>query len=483
MKKFFNYFLIGLLFVLFNAFQSAFAIDVVYPKSLTPNIYAKSTFFVGNVGAAREFYINDVPVKLYKEGVFVYVVPLEFGKNYFTLKSVSENGDEQTLVYRITRPEPVKHHAKTILEASESTEYFEDYIKAEIIRDNVPLRADVSGSSKRLTHLNKGAVLFLDACNENYCRVYGNESTRLWIKKSDFSILEKVAEPEIANIKRFKYSYDKNFEYFSFKTNRYIPYQLKESQNGVNVIFYNVLSSPAKLEKYVQNIIFKDNTLSFFVPHQKLWGYDCYYDGTNMVFRLRRAVNVDTHTPLKNIVIALDAGHGGKDGGAIGPTRVREADIVLDITLRLRDILRKEGAKVIMTREDNEYVGLYDRIDKIKAAAPLFSISIHANALPDGADPFVRYGTSVYYYNAQAKEFADTLKQTIVGQLGTRDDGTRYASFVLNRETLPISVLLETAYMINPTDYENLLNSNFRQKIAQSVADGIKFYLNAAVPK
>ena len=149
----------------------------------------------------------------------------------------------------------------------------------------------------------------------------------------------------------------------------------------------------------------------------------------------------------------------------------------------LKEALEAKGAKVIMTREDNEYVGLYDRIDKIKAAAPLFSISIHANALPDGADPFVRYGTSVYYYNTQAKEFADTLKQTIVGQLGTRDDGTRYASFVLNRETLPISVLLETAYMINPTDYENLLNSNFRQKIAQSIADGIKFYLNAAVPK
>ena len=438
---------------------------------------------MGNIGDAEKLFINNQPIKIYKDGIFVHVVSLEYGENRFELKAVLQNGESKTLMYNLIRPQPVQNISKPAISNLSQLEVFGNFIRAEITKNYVPLRADSSENSARLIHLSEGTVIYLDAKKGSYYRVFANADVKYWVKNTDFRELGQVAAIEPVQIKHFRYSYDDDFEYFSFRSNSNLLCKTKETENGVNVEIYNVLNQPKKLEKYVQSVKFQNNTLSFFVPHQKLWGYDCYYNGNNLVFRLTRGVNPDTHNPLKNIVIALDAGHGGKDGGAIGPTRVREADIALDVTLRLRDILRKEGAKVVLTRDKNDYVGLYERIDKIKAANPLFSISIHANALPDGADPFVRYGTSVYYYHPQAKEFAQMLKQTIVGQMSTRDDGTRYASFVLNRESSPISVLIETAYMINPDDYINLLNPNFRQNLAQSIADGIRYYLNSCIPK
>ena len=69
----------------------AFALDVVYPKKSNPTINAKSTFFIGNIGQDKEFYINNNKVQTYKDGVFVVVVPLQHGLNNFILKSISIN--------------------------------------------------------------------------------------------------------------------------------------------------------------------------------------------------------------------------------------------------------------------------------------------------------------------------------------------------------------------------------------------------------
>ncbi len=463
----------------------SFALDVVYPKKNTSTIYAKSTFFIGNIGQDKEFFINNNKVQTYKDGIFVVVVPLEYGSNNFILKSISKNGNISTLTYQINRPKPTQSSAKTPQANLSGPQIitFNEYIVAEVIKDNIPLRKDSNDNSNRIVHLQKGTKLLLDAKTGKNFRVFANKDTKYWIKSNYFKELYKSPTPIISDLDEFQYSYDKKFEYFSFKTQNAIPYKLKEQQNGIEVTLYYVSQIPQNLDKFVQNIKFENNTLSFFIPHKKLWGYDCYFKDGNTLFKLTREVKTDTHSPLKNIVIAIDAGHGGTEAGAIGPTRIREAEIVLDISKKLQRLLISEGAKVLMTRNKNENVDLYKRVELIKEANPLFSISIHANALPDGANPYERYGTSVYYYYPQAKDFANTIKENMVAFLNTRDDGTRYGSFVLTRMSSPISILIETAYMINPFDYEKLNDEKFRLEIAKSIVMGIKAYLNSAEPK
>ena len=461
----------------------SFALDVVYPKKSNPTISAKSTFFIGNIGEDKEFFINNNKIQTYKDGVFVVVVPLEYGMNNFVLKSVSKGGKVSLLNYQITRPKPTQPSITTANQQTQQIEKLNDFIIAEVTKDHMPLRANFKNNADRITHLYKGTQLILDAKKQDYYRVYANKNTSYWIKSSYFKEINRTKELPVNCLNEFHYYYDNRFEYFTFKTDKAFPYKLKEKENGVDVTFYYVSQIPENLEKFVQNITLEDNTLNFFIPHQKLWGYDCYYENGNMIFKLARAVKTDAHSPLKDIVIAIDAGHGGTEAGAIGPTRIREAEIALDISKKLQKILISEGAKVVMTRTKNENIDLYKRVDLIKEANPLFSLSIHANALPDGANPYERYGTSVYYYYPQSKELANTLKNTMTAFLHTRDDGTRHGSLVLTRINSSLAVLIETAYMINPFDYEKLNNDKFRMEIAKSIAMGLKAYLNSVEPK
>ena len=103
-------------------------------------------------------------------------------------------------------------------------------------------------------------------------------------------------------------------------------------------------------------------------------------------------------------------------------------------------------------------------------------MSIHGNALPDGADPNKNSGTSIYYYYNQAKPLADVLINEITSQLGLNNDKVRQASMALARNTNALSLLIETAYLINPDDNAKLVNPEFQKRIAKAIADGLEKY-------
>ena len=120
---------------------------------------------------------------------------------------------------------------------------------------------------------------------------------------------------------------------------------------------------------------------------------------------------------------------------------------------------------------------MFDRVKIAKQADSLICISVHANALADGADPFKKHGTSVFFYNKEAAQLAKTMRDVITQKLGTKDDGVSKCSFVMTRPTMPLSVLIEVAYMIHPEEYKLLLDKDFRQKAAESIKSGLEQYL------
>ena len=219
------------------------------------------------------------------------------------------------------------------------------------------------------------------------------------------------------------------------------------------------------------------NSTYYVELNHKLWGYDCYYDGKKLVLKIRKAPQIDKNAPLKGLVIGIDAGHGGNDSGAIGPTGVKEKDINLDLAAKLKAELEKAGAQVLMTREDDTNVPLYDRSNKAKEADALILVSLHANSLPDGADPYKKHGTSVFYYNNESKQLAKTIQERMIADLGTANDGFNRSSLVLTRPTMPLCVLLEVAYMLHPTEYMLMLDENFRKKTAASIRAGLEQYM------
>ena len=103
-------------------------------------------------------------------------------------------------------------------------------------------------------------------------------------------------------------------------------------------------------------------------------------------------------------------------------------------------------------------------------------LSIHNNALPDGQNPYITHGTTTYYYQPQAKKFADIMQNALLRRTEFNNLGTKNGNFVLTRPSMPISLLVEVGFMINPFEYEKLIDENFQKKCALGLKEGLENY-------
>ncbi|MGH7554589.1 MAG: N-acetylmuramoyl-L-alanine amidase family protein, partial [Longimicrobiales bacterium] len=182
---------------------------------------------------------------------------------------------------------------------------------------------------------------------------------------------------------------------------------------------------------------------------QKVWGYETFFDaGGALVLRIRRPPRIDAARPLAGLRIAVDAGH--PPGGAIGPTRLTEADANLAIALELQPMLEAAGAYVIMTRKDASPVELGARPLMARDSNAHVLVSIHNNAFPDGVNPFMNSGTSVYYFQRHSVDLAKEFQRELLAELRLRDLGIGRADLALVRPTWIVSALTETSFLMVP---------------------------------
>ena len=234
----------------------------------------------------------------------------------------------------------------------------------------------------------------------------------------------------------------------------------------------------------------------------------------------------DINKPNRNVVVAIDAGHGGEDPGAIGKRKTREKDVVLRIARELKkSIDAQPGMQAVLTRDGDYYISLRGRYEIArKARADLF-VSIHADAFSKRS---VR-GSSVFVLSARgaSSEFARLLADSenasdLVGgvTLSDKDDllasvlldlsqsATREASnkvagdilgalkqagnihknhvgranfMVLKSPDVP-SVLIETAFISNPSEEKRLTEKEFQQRMAKAITRGVRNYFYASPP-
>jgi N-acetylmuramoyl-L-alanine amidase len=229
---------------------------------------------------------------------------------------------------------------------------------------------------------------------------------------------------------------------------------------------------------------------------------------------------------LRDLVIAIDAGHGGEDPGAIGRRGTREKDVVLSIARKLAALIEKEpGMRPVMIRKGDYYIGLRQRINKARRQGADMFISIHADAFRDrrahGSSVFVlsRRGASseMARWLAQKENAADLaggvslddkddvlaevlldLSQTatieasvdvadnILGEMKrlgkTHKSTVQQAGFmVLKSPDIP-SVLVETAFISNPTEEKRLRSSSHQDKLARAMLKGIRNYFASHPP-
>ena len=221
--------------------------------------------------------------------------------------------------------------------------------------------------------------------------------------------------------------------------------------------------------------------LTIALNNAQHWGYDVGYDqGTNLRIRVRKPPKiVNPDSVLAGFTIAVDAGHGGDNTGAVGPTGVQEKAITLAIALHLRSILQDKGAKVVMTRTKDVSVGMPERTDTIINGGAQILVSIHCNSGGEGSDAEAIRGTSAYYRHLGYQPLADIMYGKML-ELGLNQFGMVGSfNFSLNAPTQLPNVLVETAFLSNPDDEMKLLDDSFRRAIAEKITAGLEQFVKA----
>lgn len=197
---------------------------------------------------------------------------------------------------------------------------------------------------------------------------------------------------------------------------------------------------------------------------------------------LEKQVSSDKITVRKNTVV-LDAGHGGGDPGKVGVGDVVEKEINLQIAKKVKQLLKKEKVKVIMTREEDvmlageestgtKVADMKERVRIINEETPQLAVSIHQNSYQDA----VVHGAQVFYYSGSSEgENAAKIMQNAL--LSIDEDNTRQAKandtyYLLKRTDVP-TIIVECGFLSNAEDAKNLCDEKYQDDVAEAICDGI----------
>ncbi len=174
----------------------------------------------------------------------------------------------------------------------------------------------------------------------------------------------------------------------------------------------------------------------------------------------------------RGLTIMLDAGHGGSDPGAQRGD-IQEKEITLGIVKQLKKVLESRGAQVLLTRADDTFVSLEDRVNLTNSSGPTVFLSVHINALESTSDI---HGIETYYQTEQSRTLADFIHNALVTNLQAPDRSVRKARFyVINHTPVP-AVLAEVGFISNKDERAKLISSDYQLQVAEALAQGVMLY-------
>lgn len=208
--------------------------------------------------------------------------------------------------------------------------------------------------------------------------------------------------------------------------------------------------------------------------HAQHWGHQVYYRGNSLIIKIKRQ---PADLSLSKLTIAVDAGHGGSNTGAGGPTGSSEKMLALAVSLKLQKMLQQAGAKVIMTRTTEKFFDNKERILFYRDSMPDLLISIHLNS---SADPIRAGGTSTFYRYIGFRDLSNSIYKRML-ELGLKEYGNNSSfNFMLNSPIEYPNALVEALFLSNPEEEMKILDESFQQQMAEKILQGIKDFLEHA---
>jgi N-acetylmuramoyl-L-alanine amidase len=354
---------------------------------------------------------------------------------------------------------------------------------------NVGLATDRLGGT-RYGFTQPGVLLKIDGKAGSFLRVRLDDEITAWIHTQYVELLSDNVPPPQAEAGAIRVAGSPSADVITLELGVRLPYLNRQlvNPNRIAVDIFGVAATRSWVTQHstaegIDDISWRQVSgehyrLEITLGHDVHWGHRISYDGSgNMHIVVRRPpILADPDRVLQGAVIAVDAGHGGGNLGALGSTGVFEKDINMAISHLVRRILIDRGARVVMTRTGDYDVGIRDRINRATGAGADLFVSIHCNSIGYASDPERIRGSGMYYKHVGFRSLAELMYERFLG-LGFEGFGVvGNFNFLLNDLLEMPNVLIETAFLSNPEDEMKLMDEAMQTRIAEAIADGIEEY-------
>ncbi len=304
---------------------------------------------------------------------------------------------------------------------------------------------------------------------------------------------------KIAAVSEARITKDEKATYFKIKCNENIPVNCYIENGEFCVTIYNIDTKTAPSVSLADNPLFtsvrgeksaKVNSYKYWfklVAIENFYGFDHYYEDGYLVVECKNPeVLPDTDKPLQGKTIILDAGHGGKNPGALGPLgaaegAMNESDFNLEIVMAAEVYLKNLGATVIQIR-DRECeidVPIADRMQTLIDVQPDLMISIHQNSMPYTSDITKIRGVVGLYWSDSGYMLTDVMGESISTALNKLDRSPTKQRLAMVRNPKFPSTLVETCFITSVEEYERMMKDDAVDTIAKAIADGVLDYYGA----
>jgi len=345
------------------------------------------------------------------------------------------------------------------------------------------LGEDRLGAAK-LGYIDTNILLRVVDSTKDLYKVQLSKYHAAYIDKSYFKVDSSIQLKPFYLTSSFLAKGDTLYDVVNIRVDEHLPYKswMEISPSKIMIDIYGVQANTnwiTQLQslKEVKNVYYnqvEDDVVRVTIElkHQQHWGYSIAYKGKSLAVHIKRQPNI---LELKNMVIAIDAGHGGTNSGAEGiKYHASEKENTLLYAKALEKNLKKLGVKkVIMTRNIDTSFDMKDRILFLQQQNPNFLISLHFNS----SDNQEVQGVSTFYKYIGFRPLSQQLLKRMLELKLNEFGNIGNFNFGLNSPTDFPNALVEIAFLSNIEDEKKIISPKFRQDVAKKISLGIQDWL------
>ena len=460
------------------------AVDLKIVRGERDTVYQQKHYIVGVTNPGNKAKVNGENVKVYKTGSFGAEVMLKEGAN--KIEVIVEDGIGQVekyidVFYTKNRPKKSVTREQVLKEIDSNTlkerKFYAKSKKGAYLQYGDG--DDRLGGSK-MGFVDENIVFKVVGEKGGLYKVQLSQNRYAFMDKDYLEITDETTE--VVNTGSWRVSNKGDYDQVYIGLPKRLPYHYWSELDPTRICIdvYGAMDNSNWMTQsfntgMIEYVDFNQVDSDVYRVIIKLkekysWGYSVSYSGTNLVINVNHAPEL----AIKGMVIGLDAGHGGKNPGAYGPSGLKEKDVNLSMIKEVKALLEAKGAKIVMSREDDEAPSMGERKKIFKDAGIDLMISIHNNS---GGSPLVEMGSCTAYKHVSDRALAVAMQKRLV-ELGHKDFGViGNFNFSLNSPTEYPNVLLEVLFMSSLPEEEKLADKEYHKKVAKQVVLALEDYL------